>query len=364
MKSSIYKPILIIANSGRMLAEAARCSGFIPWVIDLFADQDTLNFSERAFRIEALNSPSLKTIVADFSSRHPMSPVIYGSGLEHYPKALELISRECELIGNDIKTIRLIQQKKLFFELLDHLEIDYPRVSFTEPKGAEQWLVKPESGEGGLGIRRFRAGMPTQGNMYWQKYIEGTACSALFLANGKNIRIIGFHTQWCENLNADQPFLFAGVINRCPLSAEQADIIHSWITALVRAIPLKGLNTLDFIIQGERIYVLEANPRPSASMQLYDGDLFGAHLNACRGILDNTNFTSHTVCAYRIIYADRSITIPDAFCWPKACRDLPIAGSIIRKGQPICSIIARDINVRNVQRQLNEIRQTIFQSFN
>ncbi|CCE24105.1 conserved protein of unknown function [Methylotuvimicrobium alcaliphilum 20Z] len=355
---------MIIANSGRMLAEAACRSGFIPWVIDLFADQDTLKYSERVFRIEALDEPFLKAIVADFSSLNPMSPAVYGSGLEHYPKALELISCECELVGNDIKTVRLIQQKKCFFELLDHLEINYPRVSFTEPKGAEQWLVKSESGEGGHGIRLFRNGMPTQRNMYWQKYIEGTACSALFLADGKNIRIIGFHAQWCENLNADQPFLFAGVINRCPLSAEQADIIHSWITALVRAIPLKGLNTLDFIIQGERIYVLEVNPRPSASMQLYDGDLFGAHLNACRGILDNTNFTSRTVCAYRIIYADRSITIPDAFCWPKACRDLPIAGSIIRKGQPICSIIARDINVRNVHRQLNEIRQTIFQSFN
>ena len=132
----------------------------------------------------------------------------------------------------------------------------------------------------------------------------------------------------------------------------------------MRAIPLKGLNTLDFIIQGERIYVLEVNHRPSASMQLYDADLFGAHLNACRGILANTKFTSHTVCAYQIIYADRSITIPNGFFWPKACRDLPIAGSIIRKGQPICSIIARDINVRNVHWQLNEIRHTIFQSFN
>ncbi|WP_404356293.1 ATP-grasp domain-containing protein [Methylotuvimicrobium sp. KM1] len=355
---------MIIANSGRMLAEAASRSGFRPWVIDLFADQDTLSFSERVFRIEALDEPFLKEIIADFRSLHPKSPVVYGSGLEHYPKALELITRECELVGNDIKSVRQLQQKKSFFELLDHLEIDYPRVAFTKPMEAEQWLIKPETGEGGLGIRLFRNGMPTQGNMYWQKYIEGTAGSALFLADGRNIRIIGFHTQWCENQYADQPFLFAGVINRCPLSAEQADIIHSWIAAIVRAIPLKGLNTLDFIIQGERIYVLEVNPRPSASMQLYDADLFGAHLNACRGILDNTNFTRHQVCAYRIVYADRDITIPDAFSWPKACRDLPIAGSIIRKGQPICSIIARDINVRSVHRQLNKIRQIIIQSFN
>lgn len=188
-----------------MLAEAACRSGFIPWVIDLFADQDTLKYSERVFRIEALDEPFLKAIVADFSSLNPMSPAVYGSGLEHYPKALELISCECELVGNDIKTVRLIQQKKCFFELLDHLEINYPRVSFTEPKGAEQWLVKSESGEGGHGIRLFRNGMPTQRNMYWQKYIEGTACSALFLADGKNIRIIGFHAQWCENRTPTNP---------------------------------------------------------------------------------------------------------------------------------------------------------------
>lgn len=347
-----------------MLAEGASRSGFIPWVIDLFADQDTLRLSERVFRVDTLDAPFLRKIIADFKSRHPCPPVVYGSGLEHYPKTLELINRECELIGNDIETVRGLQQKKRFFELLDHLEIDYPRVAFTEPMTTEKWLIKPEAGEGGIGIRQFRNGMPAQGNIYWQKHIEGTVGSALFLSDGRSVQIIGFHTQWTENQAESNPFQFAGIINCSPLSTEQEHKVSSWIAAILRAIPLKGLNTLDFIIQGERIYVLEVNPRPSASMQLYDADLFGAHLNACRGLLYNTNFTNHQVCAYRIVYADRNITIPDAFSWPKACRDLPIAGSIIRKGQPICSIIARDINVRSVHRQLNKIRQIIIQSFN
>nr|AAS88981.1 conserved protein [Methylotuvimicrobium kenyense] len=364
LKPSNNKPILIIANSGRMLAETACRAGFKPWVVDLFADQDTRQLSEQTFRVESLAPSFLETIVADFKSRHANSPVTYGSGLEHHPESLEMIGRECELLGNDIETVLQLHPKKRFFECLDRLKIQYPYVVFAEPATCERWLIKPETGEGGLNIRWFHTGIPIEPDTYWQKYIEGTTCSALFLADGRNFQTIGFHTQWSENLDTDKPFLFAGVINRSPLSSEQKLRVHSWIGSIMQQIPLKGLNTIDFIVKDGQIYMLELNPRPSASMQLYDGDLFKAHINACRGILDDTKFANDPVCAYRILYADQKIAIPENFCWPKACRDLPIAGSIIRKGQPICSIIARDINVRNVHRQLNEVRQTIIQSFN
>ena len=44
--------ILIAAASGRAMASSARRAGYAPFVVDYFADQDTLECAERCVRIE------------------------------------------------------------------------------------------------------------------------------------------------------------------------------------------------------------------------------------------------------------------------------------------------------------------------
>ena len=60
-------------------------------------------------------------------------------------------------------------------------------------------------------------------------------------------------------------------------------MITGWLKQLVPVFALKGLNSLDFIHADDCSYVLEINPRPSASMQLYDEDLLNRHIQACEG---------------------------------------------------------------------------------
>ena len=131
----------------------------------------------------------------------------------------------------------------------------------------------------------------------------------------------------------------------------QKEQITDWLKKLVPVFALKGLNSLDFIQAGDQSFVLEINPRPSASMQLYDADLLSRHIKASQGELTDYRL-HHGYTGYQIVYAEQDVLIPEAFAWPAWCMDLPECGGICRTGQPICSIIAHQKRAQSVMNEL------------
>jgi methenyltetrahydromethanopterin cyclohydrolase len=337
----MQEKVLIVASSGRMLAQAAYQIGLKPIVIDVFADIDTQYFAHHFIKIPSLATTHLIDSVEECIKRYSLTHVLYGSGFEYYPESLRYLSNRLEILGNQYPTFKTLQEKSLFFSTLDVFEISYPKVSFSMPEYADAWLIKPMKGQGGIGIRRVLKGHKESGAVYWQKLQDGNQYSVLFLADGKQAQVIGFNTQWSENLSANAEFIFSGIINSCDLTDEYKQIVIGWLVKLVPAFGLQGLNSLDFIQGGDGcIYVLEINPRPSASMQLYDADLLGKHILACKGVLAHDLTIQTRIVGYQIIYAEYDVIIPQQFLWPSDVVDIPKAGALINKGQPICSIIA------------------------
>ena len=348
---NIPEYILIIASSGRMLAQAAKNAGLKPLVIDLFADLDTQCHAEAFKQITSLAEKHLISAVDYFIEHYAVAHVIYGSGFEYYPESLHYLGSRLLVLGNLPDTFVKLHDKPAFFSILDKLNIPYPEVCFSAPDSADNWLVKPMQGQGGLGIKRYYPKDSTESAVYWQKYQVGTQHSVLFLANGEAVQVIGFNTQWTVSLSESQEFIFSGIINRCSLLNGQKELITKWLKKLVPLFTLKGLNSLDFILAGDKSLVLEINPRPSASMQLYDADLFNRHIKASQGEL--TDYSHHSGYAgYQIVYSEQDILIPEAFSWPPWCMDLPECGVMFRTGQPICSIIAHHKRVQSVMNEL------------
>jgi methenyltetrahydromethanopterin cyclohydrolase len=119
---------------------------------------------------------------------------------------------------------------------------------------------------------------------------------------------------------------------------------------------------MDFIHTDDCSYVLEINPRPSASMQLYDQNLLVRHIQACvEGQFVERNSAAYydEWAGYQIVYAEHDLTIPGQFEWPDWCMDLPKSGNMCRAGQPICSIIAHQKNSQSVVEQLLTKQQLI-----
>lgn len=349
--------LLIVASSGRMLAEAAHEAGLQAVVVDLFADSDT-----RRHAVEVRHAPSLALrcvapMLDELKKRHRIARAVYGSGLECHPETLAYLHRHFRLLGNSPDVFLMLRRKAEFFAALGALDIPFPKVAFTPPAG-ESWLVKPMQGQGGVGIHRFDAGRPVGPDVYWQKYQSGVPGSVLFLADRRRASVVGFNRQFTINLGPGLEFAFSGLINHSTLSADQQAQVSGWARRCTRAFGLRGLNSLDFIHDGAHVYALEINPRPSASMQLYDG-MLARHIEACGGVLPAAS-AQQGFSGLQIVYATGDARVAEDFVWPEGARDIPDGGAVCRGGQPLCTLFAQGDAPQCVLAALAGGRQHIF----
>jgi predicted ATP-grasp superfamily ATP-dependent carboligase len=360
------KTILIVASSGRMLAQSAKRAGLVPIVIDLFGDRDTRELALAAQVVDVLAPSALTAAVDALAAHFEISQAVYGSGLESHPASLDFLHSRLPVLGNSPATSRSLHDKRAFFALLDSLGIAHPEVRFEPPGSAADWLLKPYRGEGGAGIV-FYDGTVYEEEIYWQRYHKGRAMSVLFLADRRSAQSIGFNRQ-CTMAAAGHPFAFSGIINHAVLPDAAKRQLHGWLQALTPAYALVGLNSLDFIWDGRQAWVLEINPRPSASLALYDSSfefgLLALHLAACRGKMPPFKFHSIPHSAYQILHAPNACCVPANMDWPDWAMDRPQNGSLIRAGHPICSIMARANTSRRTMALLRARRRIIFNTIN
>ncbi|WP_428354073.1 ATP-grasp domain-containing protein [Methyloprofundus sp.] len=342
LKSATHK-VLVIANSGRMLASLVRSAGYAPLVIDLFADQDTETIAEQVWQVEDLSFAAVRPVIERLLLSDKVQWVIYGSGLENHPETLEYLAGRYNVLGNDYFIIKQMHAKKAFFKQLDILGISYPEVQFDSPGENSGWLIKPVNHLGGLGIRC--CDRQAKEHEYYQRYFEGEVGSVLFCADGEQFDLIGFHRQWTV---AEDDFTFAGIIKAACLPVEHKKTIRNWLRKLVSFYHLKGLASLDYIYHDEGCCFLEINPRPPASMALYpELDLISAHIS---GRLTAT--ADNSMRALQIVYATQSCQIQAGVEWPEWSFDRPKANSKIQAGEPLCSIVAQEKTAEHTLAQL------------
>lgn len=350
--------ILVIANSGRMLAEGAAKSGIKALVIDLYGDADTRCSAVACIKIPALNPAYIAHALDYFIQKFSVKYAVYGSGFENHPESLYFLNERMIILGNSPEIFFRLQKKADLFSVLAGLNIAFPEVTFAPPVDGNKWLTKPMQGQGGIGIKRCKPDDGAESMVYWQRVQAGTAHSALFLADGQQAQVVGFNTQWTVRLSACQEFIFSGIMTDCDLSRELCSLVTDWIQHCVPVFGLKGLGSLDFISTGDHCLFLEINARPPASMQLYES-LLNRHILAVQGVLTD-NPPGRVGCSgMQVVYADHDLMIPAGFDWPDGCLDRPEAGVICRTGQPVCSIIARQNSSRQVLDQINQKRQQI-----
>src|SRR5699024_2861653 len=199
----------------------------------------------------------------------------------------------------------------------------------------------------------------TTNNHYYQRQLEGQPGSALFLANGKEAQILG-----CNRLaiapNPAAPYRYGGISTPLNLAASTRALLQNYLNNIVLATGLRGLNGLDFIQEPKgTLQVLEINPRPPASLDLYQDLLnpFAAHIKACLGNpLPITIAPITPARAFLILYAPYRLQVPLNMAWPTFCHDYPVTNRIIEREEPICSIHARGSCIEQCQ-QLIEQRQ-------
>jgi predicted ATP-grasp superfamily ATP-dependent carboligase len=338
-------PILVAALSGRALAAAARRAGAEIVVADFFGDLDTRSLAPW-MRLPGSLAAGIdrRRLRGTASEACPLAGIVYGAGFEHAPALLRDLATLAPLIGNAPETVAAAKDPFGFAAVLSRLGLPHPMVSDTSSPGGA-FLRKRRGGTGGTHIRRADAQSVAGRSHYYQAFAAGRPFSALFAANGREARIVGLSRQWTAP-TAAAPFRYGGCAGPVTLPPRLAHAIAESCTALTVSLGLVGLNSLDVLVEGDDFTILEINPRPGATIDIFDGAtpdalLWEWHLRAVRGELPPAPTTPQgDARAAAVLYAEAAITVQPAMPWEDWVADLPAPCSVIPAGAPICTVLA------------------------
>lgn len=359
----------VLANCGRSIAQSAVRGGFAVTVFDRFCDADTqaLASCHRLVQDPADMAPGT---LAQTLGAAPTggAGLVYGAGLEGAGQLLNNLPAGWVLHGNSAEVLDLLGDPQRWLALLDELGLDVPPSRLSPPPAADPrfWLRKRSRSSGGLGVRHW-SGDPAPSaplaDEYFQQYRPGPVFSVLFIADGQHGRIIGFNRLSTVRIGAALPFVYAGAIGGLSLPPAIRQILAGWVERLIGRLGLRGLNSIDFLLDQDRPLLLELNARPTATVELYESRVSGGwlsrHVEACQGRLP-AGEDLHDACAvsgHRVVYSERGLSVPNDMTWPDWCRDRPPGASHIGAGEPVCSVYAEGPDAPRVEALLAERRQ-------
>jgi uncharacterized protein len=387
------RTVLIVAIAGRALAVSARRAGYLPLVADCFGDEDTRAAAHAHVRLEAgvgvgLDEPEVLAALDALAAGAQPEGVVCGTGFEDRPQLLAAIARRWKLFGNGARTVSRLKDPAAFAKLCADYGIPHPEISLERPtmQGewlehfpnsrhgrpcpghdgavfgstipatqwlatqwlATEWLAKRKGGAGGLHVRPVLADEPYRSDRYFQRRVGGVPVSVLVLAapghfrpGGGRATIIGLSSQW-SSPTPRHPFRYGGAVRPAVLGGEIETALARAAARIAVAAGLVGLNSVDFLVDDDKFWLLEVNPRPGATMDIFEpatGSLFALHVAACNGELPVACDVDGAAAA-AIVYAGHDIAAVPAFAWPDWTADRQSAGTPVKADHPVCTVLA------------------------
>ncbi len=363
--------VLIAALSGRALAASALRAGLTPLVVDAFGDADMragagahrcLAQATRAgFRARPLLA-ALHALAGE--GKRPPIGLVLGSGFEDTPKLVATLERHVSLLGNGAEAIARAKDPAAFFPLLDALAIPHPETRLAPPQDPHGWLSKRIGGSGGAHVLACPLAKTSRAR-YFQRRMGGEPVSVLAVAGARSVAIAGFSRQWVVGVEP-RPFRYGGAAGPVRLGEAIETRMTAAVEAVCGALGLVGLVSFDFLLENGVPFLLEANPRPSATLDLFDdasGGLFAAHIAACRGH-DFTLPAPQGPRAAAILYADSDALTVGTPSWPQWTADRPMPGTSIPRHKPVATVFASGETATaaadNCRRRLDELARMLY----
>jgi len=343
--------IIMVGHSARALAFSAKRAGFAPLSVDVFGDDDTRRVSDAAILLEGglrhgLTLDHVVNAVGILVRAYDPIGLVYGSGFEHQPETIAAIARMTRVFGNEAETLKRVKDPHALAQLCDALGISHPPIASAPPEQPERWLRKRQGGAGGAHISAATATCAAPPDCYFQYRVAGQSFSALFVANGKRAAIIGLSAQWTTPTPAS-PFRYGGAAGPIEVGAAQADQIACAVASITSEFCLVGINSADFIVSADAVWLIEINPRPGATLDVFEPNedsLLGLHIAGCEGRLMPLP-TNLAFKAAEVVYAPFDIVSQVELNWPDWTADRPSPGTRVAAGDPLCTTLASEPTV-------------------
>jgi predicted ATP-grasp superfamily ATP-dependent carboligase len=331
--------VLIVAASARMLAELAVADGHEVTALDRFGDVDLRAVAPGA---SAPGNDALTRL----AERTDADAVVYGAGFENRPDLVRRLAAGRELLGTPPELLTAVRDPWRLAAAAREARARVPETRHPANRPAESgsasWLRKPRAGGGGRGIRSW-AGGRLRSTEILQRRIDGLSCSAVAIADGRRAAVVGV----TEQLHRPD-FAWQGNVSPPRLPPAERQELGTRLDAVCQAVAarfaVRGAFGVDAIWDGRRAWVLEVNPRPTASLELFGPGMFAAHLCGARGVsLPTSGALPSPGCAKvkLVLYADRDLRAPDPTWWPSGLvRDIPRRHEPIVRGAPLCTLVS------------------------
>jgi predicted ATP-grasp superfamily ATP-dependent carboligase len=341
--------ILVLGASARAVAQSVARAGHEPVAMDAFGDCDLKKIAQ--WRRMDKSSP-LGEIASEFNA----DGAVFASGVENRPEAIaELEESGVRVFSSPLESIRRCRDLAELEKFCAKSGFSRPEVFLPSPggdlSGFDGCLIKRFKSGSGIGVRGCAKGERLRGGEYLQERVEGVPLSIVFLADGSDAVLCGASRQLAGNraLGADG---FAWCGNIMPFAAEAGEKIalldefRRAASAMASYFGLKGAAGADFIYGGGKLWLLEINPRVSASFELVEllsgVNIFSLHMSAIEGRLppERAGLLDAPFRGKGVIYAPKNLAAPDTGAWYNyARRDIPRPKAVLPAGAPICTLI-------------------------
>lgn len=341
--------LAILSQSARIYSQMAQQEGYGVLAVDAFADIDTRQAAQLSYQWPGLCTPdSSDDMVALLETLDAFQPdaVLVGSGFEARQANYATLFARYHVLGNTPQTIGRVKNPEWLKACCDAHNISSPAVSESKPL-AGQWLYKQAGQCGGHHVQDWQRVSHVNEFAYWQAFQPGQAVGILFVAQAKSVTLIGIHALR-QHANS---YAYAGAtrVHEEALYMRANELLH----ALVPALELIGINSIDAIWDGQSLYVIEVNPRLSASMRLYmQMPLIQAHMASCQHQVLPELRQQKTYASHCIAYTRQEIDLSQ-LDFPDWLEDRP-SGDMMTAGQPFCSMYAEGDSNSEVQQALQE----------
>lgn len=370
--------LAIVGASARAAAFSALRAGYGVVTADIFADAD-LQRVVSATRIE--DYP--QGLVA-WLEHADCDAWLYTGALENRPDLVSVLGAIKPLLGNDGESLRAVRDPVALQAAAVDAGLSFPE-TLASSAGLPldgSWLAKTYRGASGSGVWSLDGADARQRDererAVYQRRLAGESASAVYVVSDGGARLLGLTTQIVGE-GADHPWRYVGSIGPLPRRAEHDMQLAVLGEMLWRRFGLKGLVGVDLILADGRTWVIEINPRYSASVEVLERaagiSAIATHVAAC--LLDAAGTTldealrprtpsSKAVHAKRIFYAPRDATVsPRFFAWAmeqsaldaERCRlaDIPASGETIPAGRPVLTVFATGDDLAQCQQGLDAI---------
>lgn len=352
-------PLLIAGGSTRAAAFSALRAGFRPYCFDHYGDAD-------------LHAVAEAHVVADYPQgligaleTHPELPLMYAGALENAGNVLDFLEMGRPFLGNPRDVVRNVRDPELVAETFREFSLPLLEVHSMHdaPPRDGEWVVKPLAGAGGRGIAVWDADAPIPDEPhYFQQRARGPSYSAVFIApaDQRDVRFVGITRQLIGDVRLGaSPFAWCGSLGPETLNVEIEQLVRRIGNILSWRLGLAGLFGLDFIVDAGGVPRLtEVNPRYTGSVEVLEHTLrlalvrdhcavFGAEVPQQVSVSPGVSALGKF-----ILYATKDWRAPDPADWllpdewmhadmwqhvPRVA-DIPMAGTLLHAGQPICSL--------------------------